>query len=119
MGEEIQKEEVLVRRGRDLYRKEKKKISKKMVYHNHSHKKARHYPVDTIRPPRLLKRAPRKGSNGGGDTERRSAGQKRKGPLYRKDERAVFHPRQEETKRNTAKYLGIATPILPSWEPLR
>ena len=75
-----------------------KKISKRMVYHNHSLKKARHYPVDTIRPPRLLWRAPRKGSNGGGDTERRSAGQKRKGPLYRKDERVVFHPRQEETK---------------------
>ncbi len=49
-----------------------------MVYHNHSLEKARHYPVDTIRPPR---RAPRKGSNGGGDTERRSAGQKKKGPL--------------------------------------
>src|SRR6266576_3988536 len=36
-----------------------------MVYHNHSLKKARHYPVDTIRPPRLLRKAPRKGSNGG------------------------------------------------------
>src|SRR6266576_2072337 len=82
----------------DHIQKKWKKISKKMVYHNHSLKKARHYPVDTIRPPRLLKRAPRKGSNGGGDTERRSAGQKRKGPLYRKDERVVSHPRQEETK---------------------
>src|SRR6266576_7077534 len=80
------------------YRKEVKKKSKKIVYHNHSLKKARHYPEDTIRPPRLLRRAPRKGSNRGGDTERRSAGQKRKGPQYRKDERAVFHPRQEETK---------------------
>src|SRR6266550_465775 len=79
-------------------RKEMKQINKKIVYHNHSLKKARHYPIDTIRPPRLLWRAPRKGSNGGGDTERRSAGQKRKGPLDRKDERAVFHPRQEETK---------------------
>ena len=62
------------------YRKEVKKITKKMVYHNHSLKKARHYPVDTIRPPRLPRRAPRKGSKGGGDTERRSVGHKRKGP---------------------------------------
>ncbi len=89
------------------------------MYHNHSLKKAQNYPVDTIRPPRLLRRAPRKGSNGGVDTERRSGGQKRKGDHYRKDEREVFHPRQEETKWNTARYLGIATPVLQSWEPPR
>src|SRR6266576_3760710 len=38
---------------------------------------------------------------------------------YRKDEREVSHIRQEETKRNTARHLGIATPVLSSWEPLR
>src|SRR6266550_3911576 len=81
-------------------RKEIKKINKKIVYHNHSLKKARHYPVDTIRPPRLLRRAPRKGSNGGVDTERRSGGQKRKGRLQERRKRGV----SPKTRRNKVKH---------------
>ena len=71
-----------------------------MVYHNHSLKKAWHYPVDTIRPPRLLRRAPRKGSNGGVDTERRSGGQKRKGRLQERRKRGV----SPKTRRNKVKH---------------
>src|SRR6266576_475993 len=77
--------------------KKRKKISKKMVYHNHSLKKTRHYPVDTIRPPRLLRELPGKVLMGE-EIQKEEVLVRRGRDHYVEKMTVVFHPRQEETK---------------------